>query len=133
MVMKYGVKTGKKVNGIQKKVDQAEKEFGTKRKSFKKSGNKEWKKEWKDYKTNKQNLEFDKGNLKFYQEASKKTSEIIDFWKKSSPLLFDKVDKATNEFGNKVDFVLGTENSIEEGYYGATMFEYGKYSKKFCR
>ncbi len=82
--------------------------------------------------TNK-NLEFDKGNLKFYQEASKKTSEIIDFWKKSSPLLFDKVDKATNEFGNKVDFVLGTENSIEEGYYGATMFEYGKYSKKFCR
>jgi len=122
-------KQAKKVNGIQKKVDQAEKEFGTKRKSFKKSGNKEWKKEWKDYKTNKQNLEFDKGNLKFYQEASKKTSEIIDFWKKSSPLLFDKVDKATNEFGNKVDFVLGTENSIEEGYYGATMFEYGKYSK----
>ena len=104
-------KSANNINNLESKIKSLEDKFGTSKKEFKLNGGTGWKESWKGYKKDIQYLKSEKRWFKEYSTRAVKTQEIIDKWKISSPKIFEDVNNATNELGQKVNFVLGVKDA----------------------
>jgi hypothetical protein len=121
-----------KLKSLESKISNAEKSNGRTRKEIKASGNTDWKAIWKQLKSDRSMW---RDELRYNEELkanAKRTDEIIALWKISSPDIFKAVDNATNEQGERVDFMLGVTLIFpNEGNdaFGANQIFFSKTSK----
>ncbi len=118
-------RSANKVKDLETKVKSTENQYGTSKKEFKINGGENWRKSWKQYKVDKKDLKSEQGWFIEYSTRAVKTQEIIDKWKISSPKIFEEVNNATNERGQKVNFVLGVKNG-ENGVWGSNEVNFTK-------
>ena len=115
----------KRVVELASKQKSLESLLGTNRKDFKRNGGDDWKKRWKEYKQVKSDLRNERELLSIYTRNSRITAAKIELWKKESPDVFKTVNELKNEYGEKVDFMLGISSTIkDEGAFGKNIIEF---------